>query len=47
MINKSLIFQHLEFRKQMKIDAIITDWRPPEVKKPITYVGFRYLRGIK
>ncbi|XP_030579380.1 SEC14-like lipid binding 8 isoform X2 [Archocentrus centrarchus] len=22
---------HLEFRKQMKVDTIITDWRPPEV----------------
>lgn len=27
-----LSFQHLEFRKHMKVDTIITDWRPPEVK---------------
>ncbi|XP_033973889.1 SEC14-like protein 2 isoform X2 [Trematomus bernacchii] len=26
-----MLRKHLEFRKQMKVDAIITDWRPPEV----------------
>ncbi|XP_010768243.1 SEC14-like protein 2 [Notothenia coriiceps] len=31
LICTCLFFQHLEFRKQMKVDAIITDWRPPEV----------------
>ncbi|XP_006797782.1 SEC14-like protein 2 isoform X2 [Neolamprologus brichardi] len=26
-----MLRKHLEFRKQMKVDTIITDWRPPEV----------------
>ncbi|MEQ2184585.1 hypothetical protein GOODEAATRI_009496 [Goodea atripinnis] len=26
-----LFLQHVEFRKQMKVDTIITDWKPPEV----------------
>ncbi|MED6288551.1 hypothetical protein CHARACLAT_027759 [Characodon lateralis] len=26
-----MLRKHLEFRKHMKVDAIITDWHPPEV----------------
>uniref|UniRef100_A0A665TYN1 SEC14-like lipid binding 8 n=1 Tax=Echeneis naucrates TaxID=173247 RepID=A0A665TYN1_ECHNA len=29
--NSSFPLQHLEFRKHMKVDTIITEWRPPEV----------------
>ncbi|KAI9537146.1 hypothetical protein NQZ68_028276 [Dissostichus eleginoides] len=29
--SEAMLRKHLEFRKQMKVDAIITDWRPPEV----------------
>lgn len=24
--------QHLEFRRKMKVDSLVSDWRPPEVK---------------
>ncbi|XP_036385797.1 SEC14-like protein 2 [Megalops cyprinoides] len=36
--SEAMLRKHLEFRKRMKVDTIITDWRPPEV---IT----RYLAG--
>lgn len=39
-----LFFQHLEFRKQMKVDLIITDWHPPEVKKPSNLNQFEPIR---
>lgn len=29
--SEAMLRKHLEFRKQMKVDVIITDWRPPEV----------------
>uniref|UniRef100_A0A7N6A8M9 SEC14-like lipid binding 8 n=1 Tax=Anabas testudineus TaxID=64144 RepID=A0A7N6A8M9_ANATE len=29
--SESMLRKHLEFRKHMKVDTIITDWRPPEV----------------
>ncbi|TNM89396.1 hypothetical protein fugu_003630 [Takifugu bimaculatus] len=29
--SEAMLRKHLEFRKQMKVDIIITDWRPPEV----------------
>nr|XP_043881531.1 SEC14-like protein 2 [Solea senegalensis] len=29
--SEAMLRKHLEFRKQMKIDTIITEWRPPEV----------------
>ncbi|CAN9504456.1 unnamed protein product [Ophioblennius macclurei] len=28
---EAMIRKHAEFRKQMKVDAIISDWKPPEV----------------
>lgn len=27
-----IVFQHLEFRKRLKVDLILEDWKPPEVK---------------
>lgn len=27
----SVSLQHLEFRRKMKVDSIISDWKPPEV----------------
>ncbi|MEQ2314204.1 hypothetical protein AMECASPLE_009770 [Ameca splendens] len=29
--SENMIRKHVEFRKQMKVDTIITDWKPPEV----------------
>ncbi|XP_061752788.1 SEC14-like protein 2 [Nerophis ophidion] len=29
--SEAMLRKHLEFRKQMKVDTIISDWRPPEV----------------
>nr|XP_020450733.1 SEC14-like protein 2 [Monopterus albus] len=29
--SEAMLRKHLEFRKQMKVDTITTDWRPPEV----------------
>ncbi|KAM4745934.1 SEC14-like protein 2 isoform 2-T2 [Anableps anableps] len=29
--SEAMLRKHLEFRKHMKVDAIITDWHPPEV----------------
>ncbi|CAG07787.1 unnamed protein product, partial [Tetraodon nigroviridis] len=29
--SEAMLRKHLEFRKQMKVDTIIADWRPPEV----------------
>ncbi|KAF0034318.1 hypothetical protein F2P81_014384 [Scophthalmus maximus] len=29
--SEAMLRKHLEFRRQMKVDAIITEWRPPEV----------------
>ncbi|XP_005922012.1 SEC14-like protein 2 [Haplochromis burtoni] len=29
--SEAMLRKHLEFRKQMKVDTIITEWRPPEV----------------
>ncbi|XP_028269425.1 SEC14-like lipid binding 8 isoform X1 [Parambassis ranga] len=29
--SEAMLRKHLEFRKHMKVDTIITDWRPPEV----------------
>ncbi|XP_044051106.1 SEC14-like protein 2 isoform X1 [Siniperca chuatsi] len=29
--SEAMLRKHLEFRKQIKIDTIITEWRPPEV----------------
>uniref|UniRef100_A0A667WPN0 SEC14-like lipid binding 8 n=1 Tax=Myripristis murdjan TaxID=586833 RepID=A0A667WPN0_9TELE len=30
--SEAMLRKHVEFRKHMKVDTIITDWRPPEVK---------------
>ncbi|KAF7648174.1 hypothetical protein LDENG_00160960, partial [Lucifuga dentata] len=29
--SEAMLRKHLEFRKHMKVDTIITEWRPPEV----------------
>ncbi|XP_024908804.1 SEC14-like protein 2 isoform X1 [Cynoglossus semilaevis] len=29
--SEAMLRKHLEFRKQLKVDVIITEWRPPEV----------------
>ncbi|CAK6983736.1 SEC14-like protein 2 [Scomber scombrus] len=29
--SEAMLRKHMEFRKQTKVDSIITDWRPPEV----------------
>ncbi|KAM7391115.1 hypothetical protein PAMP_021831 [Pampus punctatissimus] len=29
--SEAMLRKHVEFRKQMKVDTIITEWRPPEV----------------
>ncbi|KAM8761196.1 SEC14-like protein 2 isoform 1-T2 [Acanthopagrus schlegelii] len=29
--SEAMLRKHLEFRKHMKVDTIVTDWRPPEV----------------
>uniref|UniRef100_A0A667YXD7 SEC14-like lipid binding 7 n=1 Tax=Myripristis murdjan TaxID=586833 RepID=A0A667YXD7_9TELE len=29
---EAMIRKHVEFRKQMKTDTIISDWKPPEVQ---------------
>lgn len=33
--------QHLEFRKHMKVDTIISEWRPPEVEQANKTLLFR------
>lgn len=32
-------FQHVEFRKRLKVDSILEDWKPPEVKSWWTIIS--------